>query len=78
MEEKKLILVPRFTDRSGRTVYDIHQDDPRKRVCSPGIFVGQLRMCLEEAKPIDLELVNNPNPWPVVDRPEPDKASGTG
>lgn len=58
---EKLILVPRFVDRSGRTVYDIHQDDPKKRVCSPGEFVGQIRMNVADGNCVPtIELVQDP------------------
>ena len=66
---EKLILMPRFVDRGGRTVYDIHKDDPKKRVCSPGEFIGQIRLAFNEATEISLELLA---------KHEPTKGGGTG
>ncbi len=40
---KPLILEPKFIDRAGRTVFDVHEDDPDCRVYRCGQFLGQLR-----------------------------------
>lgn len=43
---KKMILIPKFTDRAGRTVYDMHEEKAG-RYLMPGVFLGQIRMDMD-------------------------------
>ena len=70
-----MILIPKFTDRAGRTVYDMHQEKENGRYLLPGKFLGQLRMDMDrlddnnmqfESGEIQTELPNDPRPsWPL-------------
>lgn len=42
-----LILTPKFIDRAGRMVYDVHTKQEQARYLVPGDFLGQLRMNIE-------------------------------
>jgi hypothetical protein len=52
---KTLILKPKFIDRAGRTVYDVHERAEERRYMMPGAFVGQLRMKPNEDKAVEIE-----------------------
>jgi hypothetical protein len=45
----KLILIPQFIDRAGRTVYHVYEDDPECRTIRAGNFIGVMRFdCVED------------------------------
>lgn len=50
---KKLILVPKFIDRSGRTVYDMHEEK-EGRYLMPGKFMGQMRIPTDDSVGSDI------------------------
>jgi hypothetical protein len=44
----KLILIPQFIDRGGRTVFNVYEDDPDCRTMRAGKFIGQMRWDTEK------------------------------
>ena len=40
----RLILTPRFIDRAGRTVFDMHEEKVGSRYLMADRFIGQMRM----------------------------------
>ena len=40
----RLILTPKFIDRSGRTVFDLHEEKVGSRYLMADRFIGQMRM----------------------------------
>ena len=59
---KPLILEPKFIDRAGRTVFEVHEDDPDCRVYRCGQFLGLLRMDITDAsKDIEFERIEQTN-----------------
>ena len=45
---KKLILIPQFVDRGGKTVYAVHEDDQGCRTIRAGTLVGQMRIRFDD------------------------------
>jgi hypothetical protein len=60
MSDARLILVPQFIDRSGRTVYHIHEDNPESRTLSVGKFIGVIRMDRDDNLQPEVEWVPQP------------------
>lgn len=54
MNDKIIIFVPQFVDRSGRTVYNIYRRKPGRYIM-PGELVGQARMVVGDRERIEFE-----------------------